>query len=67
VQRQHFDGEEVCARDRVPVSPQKGLPRHPLAPFGSGAGAMPASARMRLTVLRPSSWPRFFIAPTMRV
>src|SRR5664279_4744555 len=33
----------------------------------SGAGSRPASTKIRLIVLRPTSWPRFQSAPRIRV
>ena len=64
-EREDLDGEEVGRRDRAEVRLEERLPWHRLAALG--AGSKPRSARMRLIVFRPSSWPRLQSAPRIRV
>ncbi len=64
-ERQHLHGKEVDCADGSGVALRKVF--HGIRLRRAGAGSRPWSSRMRLMVLRPSSWPRLRSAPRILV
>ena len=65
-QREHLDGEQIAGREALAECACRtvfqGMRR-----LRSGAGSIPWSCRIRVTVVRAISWPRCESAPRIRV